>query len=70
MPQILAFALIGAGLYAGYRWFSRLSAEIGSELERARDELQRRTSSGSNERDLGQLEYDPASGVYKPSKRT
>ena len=25
MPQLVVLALVGAGLYAGYRWFARAS---------------------------------------------
>ena len=25
MPQLVVVALVGAGLYAGYRWFARAS---------------------------------------------
>ncbi|KAB2916759.1 MAG: hypothetical protein F9K29_11000 [Hyphomicrobiaceae bacterium] len=69
MPQLVVLALVGAGLYAGYRWFSRTSKEVAAEFERARDELRRKAAGGVVEKDLGALEYDPASGVYRPVKR-
>ena len=68
MPQVIALALLGAGLYAGYRWFARTAGEIGAEMRRAEDELTQKAT-GRIEKDLGALEFDPASGVYRPAKR-
>jgi hypothetical protein len=66
MPQIVFLAMIGAGLYIGYRWVARVAKEAAAELERAQAELRRRA--GAREKDLGQLVWDPASGVYRPGK--
>ena len=41
MPQLIALALVGAGLYAGYRWFARATKEITAEIKRTEDELRR-----------------------------
>ncbi len=68
MPQVIALALLGAGLYAGYRWFARAAGAIGDAITRAEDEG-RQQSQGRIEKDLGALEYDAASGVYRPAKR-
>lgn len=68
MPQVIALALLGAGLYAGYRWFARAAGEFGATIVHAKDEL-RQPSQGRIEKDLGALEFDPASGVYRPAKR-
>ena len=68
MPQVIALALLGAGLYAGYRWLARTASEIGAEMRRAEDELTQ-NATGRIEKDLGALEYDPASGVYRPTKQ-
>ena len=68
MPQVIALALLGAGLYAGYRWLARTASEIAAEMRRAEDELGHKAR-GSIEKDLGALEFDPASGVYRPAKR-
>ena len=65
MPQVIALALLGAGLYAGYRWFRRTAREIGAEMQRGEEELGQRAT-GRIEKNLGALEYDPASGVYRP----
>ena len=67
MPQVIALALLGAGLYVGYLWFARTAGEIGAEMRRAEDELTQKAT-GRIEKDLGALEFDPASGVYRPAK--
>ena len=69
VPQVIALALVGAGLYAGYRWFSRATREIAAEVSRAQDELRRRAAGGMLEKDMGALVYDPVTGVYRPSWR-
>jgi predicted negative regulator of RcsB-dependent stress response len=68
VPQVIVLALLGAGAYMGYRWVVRTSREIAAEMQRAQDEL-RRGAPSHVERDLGRLEYDPQSGVYRPVKR-
>ena len=68
MPQVIALALLGAGLYAGYRWFARAAGGIGATIARAKDE-RRQQSQGRIEKDLGALEYDATNGVYRPAKR-
>jgi hypothetical protein len=65
---VIVLALLGAGAYMGYRWVVRTSREIAAEMQRAQDEL-RRGAPPPVERDLGRLEYDPQSGVYRPVKR-
>jgi hypothetical protein len=67
VPQVIILALMGAGLYAGYRWFAR-AKEMAAELQRTQEDI-RRATGGAIEKNLGALEYDPASGVYRPSKR-
>jgi len=68
MPQLVALALLGAGLYAGYRWVVRTKEGL-AEMRRAEDELRQRAAGGSLEKDMGPLEYDATSGVYRPAKR-
>lgn len=67
MPQLVVLALMGAGLYAGYRWFSRAAKEVTADIRRTEDELRRRAGMAL-EKDMGELEYDPASGVYRPKR--
>jgi type II secretory pathway component PulJ len=68
VPQLIALALVGAGLYAGYRWFASVGREVAAEVQRSQDELRRRAGMVV-EKDLGRLEYDPNSGVYRPVDR-
>jgi hypothetical protein len=68
VPQVIALALLGAGLYAGYRWLARAAGEIGAGMQLAEDELAQKAT-GRIEKDLGALEFDQASGVYRPAKR-
>jgi hypothetical protein len=70
VPQVIVLALLGAGLYAGHRWLARTSHEIAAELHRAEDALRQSPAGRPLEKDLGTLEYDPASGVYKPVKHS
>ena len=42
MPQLVVLAVVGAGLYAGYRWFARASERIAAEVRRTEDELRQR----------------------------
>jgi len=69
MPQFFVLALVGAGLYAGYRWYTQATQEITADIKRTEDELRRRGAGGVLEKDMGALEYDPASGVYRPKGR-
>jgi hypothetical protein len=68
MPQVFVLALVGAGLYAGYRWLTATAREIAADVRRAEEEL-RRTAAGALEKDMGELVYDPAAGVYRPKRR-
>jgi type II secretory pathway component PulJ len=66
VPHLVILAVVGAGLYAGYRWFVRANQQLAAEVERTQEELRRRAAV---EKDMGRLEYDPATGVYRPSQR-
>jgi hypothetical protein len=65
MPPLIAAVLVGAGLYLGYRAAARLIAE-----RRDRDASPEDSEAGVEgpQKDLGALERDPATGVYRPSK--
>jgi hypothetical protein len=69
MPQVIALALLGAGLYAGYRWVTRATRELADQMRRAEEELRQGASAGRIEKNLGALEYDPVAGVYRPVRR-
>lgn len=68
MPQLIALALVGATVYAGYRWLWRPARLIVAEVRRAEDEF-RRAAGRAYEKDMGRLEYDPRTGVYRPASR-
>jgi hypothetical protein len=70
MPQVIALALLGAGLYAGYRWLTRAAGELAAQMQRAEDELRQQSASARPiEKNLGALEYDPVAGVYRPVRK-
>ncbi len=69
MQQLMVLALVGAGLYAGYRWLTRSARQIAAEVRRTEDELRRRAAGAAIEKDMGRLEYDPVAGVYRPAQR-
>jgi len=64
MPQAVALALIGAGMYAGYRLAQAWTAQNRDAASQAR------ATDGSADRkamrDLGDLEPDPQTGIYRP----
>ncbi|MGE8944267.1 hypothetical protein ACO2I3_20380 [Leptospira interrogans] len=68
MPQVIALAIAGAGLFAGYKWLSR---EVRRALDRmeAEEELQRAPAKAAMPKDLGALEWDQETGVYRPIRR-
>lgn len=71
MPPLVFLALAGAGCYAGYKLFSKLMQQAAtpspSETERIRREATAAAAARSaSTRDLGALEWDEATGVYKP----
>lgn len=66
MPHLVVAALLGAGLYAGYRWVARAARQALDEAERAFEE---RGTEAKVTKDLGALEFDAAAGVYRPKKR-
>lgn len=67
MPQVLALVIAGAGLYAGYKWVSRTLGEAQRTARVREAELREAMGRGrSVPKDLGTLERDPATGVYRP----
>lgn len=67
MPQFIALAVAGAGLYAGYRWVSGEVAKLHAAAERHREEMERRAAEATGvPKDLGTLEWDAAAGAYRP----
>lgn len=68
MPQLALLAIAGAGLYAGLKWVSRaLEAQAGAARRQAEDLGRRASETVHAPKDLGRLEWDADSGVYRPS---
>jgi predicted negative regulator of RcsB-dependent stress response len=61
-PQLIFLALIGAGVWAGYRWYKKESARIRSELKKADEELKQR-----DKKSIPTLKLDPETGEYRPT---
>jgi hypothetical protein len=68
MPPVILLALVGAAGLAGYRLLQNISAEARSATERQKATSARRTGP-STLRDLGNLEWDEAAGVYRPNRK-
>lgn len=68
MPQLVLLAAIGAGAYAGYRWLRRTAEQMQADLKAAEVEVRERAGA-TRAKDLGRLEYDQATGQYKPARR-
>ena len=68
MPQLLGLVFLGAGVIAGYRAFQRISGKIRTTNEATQAPDSRSASGQLPEKDLGSLELDPASGIYKPKR--
>lgn len=66
MPPLLAAVLLGAGAYAGAKAVHLLWTKLGALHEQAPEEASRTIL----EKDLGRLERDPATGIYRPSDKT
>jgi hypothetical protein len=67
MPHLLFLAAVGAGAYAGYRVLKSTIAGLATQMEEAKVEVRERAKA-KDARDLGVLEYDPQSGVYRPRR--
>jgi hypothetical protein len=69
VTQLIALALVGAAVYAGYRWLWRPARLIVAEVRRAEDGFRRAAAGRAYAKDMGRLEYDPRTGVYRPTHR-
>ena len=63
MPQVVAAVLIGAGIAAGFKWIAREVARAADDARVAHDDRRNVTAP----KDLGRLEWDAKSGVYRPA---
>jgi hypothetical protein len=64
MPQLIGLAILGAGAIAGVRLIKGLMSAVQPQ----RAEAPVRSSAQSAMKDLGHLEYDPATGTYRPRR--
>jgi hypothetical protein len=65
MPPVMLLALLGAVGIAGYRMFS---SRLGAPKS-ARRHGDAEMRNAARTRDLGNLEWDEGSGVYRPSTK-
>ena len=63
MPPVILFALIGAAGIAGYKIWSGFMDQTQSLRSKDASQMRRATAPV---RDLGNLEWDEGSGVYRP----
>lgn len=69
MPQLIAIAIVGAGVYAGYRWVRGQVSRAQDSARTAEAEVRRRAAERAGQpRDLGTLEYDATTGEYRPRR--
>jgi hypothetical protein len=66
MPQVVAAVLIGAGIAAGFKWIAREMARAVDDARGAHSERPTRNVPATP-KDLGRLEWDTESGVYRPA---
>lgn len=66
MPQLIFLAAIGAGLYAGSKLLGAIASHLHTDAQMSATDPA--TSGDVLPKDLGQLEFDAATGVYKPVK--
>lgn len=63
MPHVFALVIAGAGLYAGLKWVSRLVAGTADKP------TPMKSAPRQAPKDLGTLDLDPQSGVYRPRSK-
>ena len=66
MPQLLGLILLGAAAVAGYKSFYRVMSRTPDAAGRTRKSTQASEPAGI--KDLGPLELDPRTGIYKPRR--
>ena len=69
MPQVMAAVLVGVGLAAGLKWVMREMSRAAEATRVAHDELNRRDPISARPKDLGKLEFDAKTGVYRPARK-
>ena len=73
MPQLMALLLVGASAYVGYRTVKeriersrQRRSDAESKAGRAGEAPEQPAARKGEPKDLGALELDPATGVYRP----
>lgn len=68
MPQVIAAMIAGYSLYAGLKWLSRTLSQGQDAAKRMEEEVRRQQARAASNmaKDLGTLEFDPETGVYRP----
>jgi hypothetical protein len=64
MPQLIALALVGVGVYAGYRYVANHFRQRSELNEKRAMENQRAAAP----QEIGELEWDAEAGVYRPRR--
>lgn len=72
MPQVIALMVAGAGIYSAAKW---LSKELSRHAEAARRQAEAmakaaEAAAAGSPKDLGTLEYDADTQVYRPVARS
>ena len=64
MPQLIGLVLVGAGLWAGVKALQRVAERAAA----GKPEHPETNEAGARprEKDLGRLEPDPRTGIYRP----
>ncbi len=75
MPQLMIVVAAGVAAYAGYRWIQKQMERSEGAMRQAEAELRRAAEvkasrPGMEARDLGALEWDEATGTYRPKRAT
>lgn len=60
MPQLIALALAGTAAYLGYKWLSANNQRMPARVRRPAPARR------PEPRNLGDLEHDETTGVYRP----
>jgi ribose 1,5-bisphosphokinase PhnN len=68
MPQVFAAVLIGAGLAAGVKWIAREMSRAADLAREAHEQMTRAPEFQTVPKDLGALEWDAETGVYRPAR--
>lgn len=69
MPPLIAAIIVGAGAYAGYRIAGHVWARLNEVIADADRPVTDEATVAPLEKDLGTLERDPATGIYRPRQQ-